>query len=129
MGDYTSINIVRSATGWNAQQMPSGTLNLCIRHGEADLKLYLRVTPASDSASLAGTNTWVESAATAFAAHRANLRLANQNSPDHAYQGQMRQDRGSRFKGRAWSAEMWWMEAIRTCDLYGRDIVIVRVDS
>jgi len=129
MGDYTSINIVRSATGWNARAMPSGTLNLAIKYGEAAMKLFLGVTPASDAISMAGANVWVESAATAFSAHWGNLRLANQNSAEQVYQGQMKQDRGSRFKGKAWSAEMWWNEGVRVCDLHGRDIIIKRVDS
>ena len=108
---------------------PSGTLNMCIRWGESDLKKYLGVTPASDSDSLAGANAWVEQAATMFASYQLNLRLANQNSPEHAYQGTMRTDRGSQFKGRAWSAEMWWDGATRVCDLHGRDIIIQRIDQ
>lgn len=129
MGDYTSVNIFRSATGFNAREAPSGTINLCIRWGEADLKKYLRVTPASDSASMADTNMWVEEAATSFAAYHFNKRLANQYSPEQTYQGTMRQDRGSRFKGRAWSSEMWWDAATKICDLHGRDIIIKRIDE
>ena len=129
MGDYTRINIVRSATGFDARAVPSGTMNLCIRQGESNLKLYLGVTPASDAVSMAGTNMWVETAATAFAAHRVNLRLANEHSAEQAYQGQLKQVRGAPFKGRAWSVEIWWLDATRTCDLYGRDIIIKRVES
>ena len=129
MGDYTNISIFRSATGFNARDAPSGTVGLCIKWGEADLKKYLGITPASDSISMAGTNAWVEQAATAFAACQFNLRMANQHAPEHAYQGAMRQDRGSEFKGRAWSAEMWWESATKLCDLHGRDIIIVRVNE
>lgn len=124
MGDYTRVGLVRSGTGLTEMNTPSGTVNFCITQGEAALKKYLRLTPATGS----NTESWVQSAATSFAAHYLALRLANQNIANVAYQRQTSTDRGSRYGGHALSAEMWWDEACRMCDLHGRDIIIKRVE-
>jgi len=124
MGDYTRIGLVRSGTGLTEINTPSGTVNFCIRRGEAALKKYLSLTPTTGSA----VEAWVEDAATSFSAHYLALRLANQNIANVTYQRQTSADKGSRYGGHVLSAEMWWGEATRMCDLHGRDIIIQRVE-
>jgi hypothetical protein len=129
MGAYTNVGLVRSGSGFKKELSPSGTVSFAIKRGEAALKKYLGVTPASDAASLAGTNDWVESAATSFAIHYLALRLASQNIANVRYQRQdaTMRGRGSELRGQAISAEFWWDDAIRICDMHGRDIIIERV--
>ena len=129
MGAYTRVGLVRSGSGYKKELSPSGTVNFCIRRGEGALKKYLGVTPASDAASLAGTNEWVEDAATSFASHYLALRLASQNIANVRYQRQdaTARGRGSELIGQSINADMWWEAAIRVCDMHGRDIIIERI--
>jgi len=127
MGDYTRVGLVRSATGWKEKLVSSGLVNTNIKWGEAAMRKYLGVTPASDSTSMAGDNMWVELAATMFSAHYLAIRLVNENIANATYQRQT--DGGARFRGHAISAEILWEEATRQCDLHGRHIIIKRVDE
>lgn len=127
MGDYTRVGLVRSATGFAIELTPSASVNFAIRRGEAALKKYLGITPASDSTSMNTTNDWVESAATSFSAHYLALRLANQNIANAVYQRQTQQDRGSRSHGHSIIASDWWMDAVTVCDMHGRSVTIQRI--
>jgi len=129
MGDYTRVGLVRTATGWNAQLAPSGTINIMIGWGESAMKKYLGITPASDSATMADANKWVELAATLFAGHYLAGRLANQNIANVTYQRQARTTGDSRYTGRIISADVLWTSATDLCDLHGRDIIIQRVSE
>ena len=130
MGDYTYINFVRSATGFDRDMAPSGTLHYCIKRGEAAMKLYLRATPAT--ANVTGTNFWCRDAATSFAAHYLCMRLATQRAPSVNYARGMRQVLGAgrlpaEFGGYTIMAEHWWSDGIRVCDMYGRNVIIQTV--
>lgn len=126
MGDYTRIGLVRSATGFTEELSPSGTVNFSIRRGEAAMKKYLRLTPASG----ANTEAWVEDACTSFAAYYLALRLASMNIANVRYQrqDQSRAGGGSDAIAQGVNAAMWYEVATRTCDAHGRDIIIQRVD-
>jgi len=123
MGDYTRVGLIRSGAGFKRDLAPSGTVNFCIKRGEAAMKKYLGITPATGS----NTETWVEDAATSFACFYLAQRLASQNAPNVFYQRQAQTSRSSEFFGHALIAESWWNAAIRICDMHGRDIVIERV--
>jgi len=124
MGDYTSIATVRLAAGFKRDLTPSGTTNFCIKRGEAAMKKYLGITPATGSSTAA----WVEDAATSFACYYLAQRLASQNAPNVFYQRQAQTSRSSEFFGHALVAESWWNAAIRICDMHGRDIIIERIE-
>lgn len=129
MGDYTRIGLVRSATGFTIELTPSASVNFAIRRGEAALRKYLGITPASDATSMSTTNDWVELAATSFSAHYLALRLANQNIANSVYQRQTTQDRGAPFGGHTIAASDWWQDAITVCDMHGRNVTIQRITS
>jgi len=124
MGGYTRVGLVRSSCGFTERLAPSGTVNFCITRGESTLRKYLRLTPATGSQ----TEAWVENATTAFACHYLALRLATQNIANAYYQRQANMNRSAEFTGQSISAEMWWNEGIRMCDMHGRDIIIERID-
>lgn len=127
MGDYTSVELVRRATGYSAKNSPSGTVNFCIRRGEAAMKKYLGIDTGFTPASGSSLETWVEDAATSFAAHYLALRLASQNVANVVWQRQAQTSRSSEFIGQSLNAEMWWNSAIRICDMHGRQIVLERI--
>lgn len=124
MGNYTAIGMVRSATGFTTQNTPSGTVNFCIKRGEAALKKYLGITPVTGSL----TEIWVQDAATSFAAHYLSLRLASQDIANQVYQGQARREGGATFTGHSIGVAMWWEEAVRICDMHGRKVEIIRIE-
>jgi len=130
MGSYTSVNLVRSATGLSVANAPSYTVNFAIQRGEAAMKKYLGVTPASNNVT--GTNMWCRDAATSFAAHYLFMRLASQNAPAVQYARGTRTagggQGGSAFQGYGIMGESWWNDGIRICDMHGRDIIIQRVE-
>ncbi len=123
MGSYTRVGLIRSAAGFKRDLAPSGTVNFCIKRGEAAMKKYLGITPATGS----NTDAWVEDAATSFACYYLAQRLASQNAPNVFYQRQAQTSRSSEFFGHALIAESWWNAAVRVCDMHGRDIIIERI--
>ncbi len=123
MGSYTRVGLVRSAAGFKRDLAPSGTVNFSIKRGEAAMKKYLGITPATGS----NTDAWVEDAATSFACYYLAQRLASQNAPNVFYQRQAQTSRSSEFFGHALIAESWWNAAVRICDMHGRDIIIKRI--
>jgi len=127
MGDYTSVELVRMAAGYGERLAPSGTVNFCIKRGEAAMKKYLGIDTGFAPASGSNLETWVEDAATSFAAHYLALRLASQNIANVTWQRQAQTNRGSEFIGQSLNAEMWWNSAIRICDMHGRQIILERV--
>jgi len=126
MGDYTRIGLVASATGFSKELTPSGTVNNSIRWGEATMKKYLRLTPATGSA----VEPWVEMAATAFGAYMLSSRLASQNIANVRYQRQdAARGRSSDMIGHSMNAQAWYEMGINICNMHGRDIIIQRVTN
>lgn len=125
MGDYTRVGLVRSSTGFDKISAPSGTVNFCIQRGEAALKLFLGVTPAT--ATVSGSTFWVRDVATSLSAHYLCMRLATQNAPAVMYARGIRQEGGATWRGYAVMAEHHWNNAIRLMEMYGRKVELSRI--
>ena len=125
MGDYTSVGLVRSATGVSESTLSSGVIHFCVSRGEAVLKKYLGFTPASGSE----LEEWVQSAATDFASYFVMQRLASEHAPLYYYARDLSIDRGAEFRGRSMMAEAFWQAAIRTCNMHGRKVKFERATA
>lgn len=126
IGDYTRVGLVRSGTGLTAKNAPSYSVNFAIERGEAAMKKYLGVTPASGNVT--GANFWVRDACTELAASYLFQRLAAQNAPAVMYARGIRAEGGATFQGYGIMAESFWDRGIRLLDMHGRDIIIQRVE-
>jgi len=120
MGDYTSVGLVRSATGIDETTLSSGVLAFCVSRGEALMKKYLGKAPPSGSK----LEMWARDAATLFAAYYAMQRLASEHAPFYYYARDVTLDRGAEFRGRSIMAESFYNAAKRICDMEGRKIII-----
>lgn len=125
MGDYTSVNLVRSATGFSKVNTPSGTVNFCIQRGEAAMKMFLGITPATTTVS--GSTFWVRDVATSLSVFYLCNRLATQNAPAVNYAGGIRSEGGATWKGYAVMGEYHWNNAVRIMNMYGRNVKISRI--